>query len=196
MKKKNRILIYPLIVMGMLFMLTNSCKKDEKKDVPTPTPVLTVGQSYQGGYIAYFLKQGDPGYDANVQHGLIAAPYDQSTAPWGCSGSSIPGTSTAIGTGQANTALIVNTCSETGIAARLCDDLVVGGHSDWYLPSKDELNKLYLNQAAIGGFEITAYYWSSSEYISTQAWRQNFGSGVPGPDYKGSPNYVRAVRAF
>ena len=39
--------------MGMLLILTNSCKKDEKKDVPT---LLTVGQSYQGGVIAYILQ--------------------------------------------------------------------------------------------------------------------------------------------
>jgi uncharacterized protein (TIGR02145 family) len=38
MKKKNRILIYSLIIMGFLLMLTYSCKKDDKKDDTTPTP--------------------------------------------------------------------------------------------------------------------------------------------------------------
>jgi len=44
----------------------------------------------------------------------------------------------------------------------LCDDLVFNGYSDWYLPSSDELNKLYLNKSAVGGFSNT-FYWSSTE---------------------------------
>ena len=35
MKKKNIFLIYPLMIMGMLLMLTNSCKKDDKNTITT-----------------------------------------------------------------------------------------------------------------------------------------------------------------
>jgi len=41
MKKKNQLLIFPLILMGMLLMLTNSCEKDEKKDDPVPDNTVT-----------------------------------------------------------------------------------------------------------------------------------------------------------
>ena len=194
MKKKNKIWIYPLILMGFVTIITSSCKKD-KDDLP---PVLvTIGQSYQGGVVAYILRPGDNGYDVNVQHGLIAASSDLSTsAKWGCDGTALSGADgTAIGTGNKNTIDIMNGCSESGIAARLCGDLVLAGYSDWYLPSKDELARLYENRVAVGGF-ASAYYWSSTEYGSNSAWGQNFGYGLQNNYDKGSAPRVRAVRAF
>jgi hypothetical protein len=87
-------------------------------------------------------------------------------------------------------------CNEAGIAARLCGDLVLGGYSDWYLPSKDELNQLYINRVAIGGF-ASNYYWSSTEYYLTTAWAQRFGDGTQNDGYKYLNGLsVRAVRAF
>ncbi|MCX6279283.1 MAG: DUF1566 domain-containing protein [Bacteroidetes bacterium] len=161
------------------------------------TPVaLSIGQSYGGGIIAYILQSGDPVYVAGENHGLIAATADQiGYALWGCQETSIV-TSTAIGAGQANTTAIVNGCNEADIAARICYDLVLNGYSDWFLPSKDELNKLYLNRVAIGGFVDTRWYWSSSEYDASNAWYQHFGDGSQEYFYKYNANKVRAVRAF
>jgi hypothetical protein len=71
----------------------------------------------------------------------------------------------------------------------------LNGYSDWYLPSKDELNKLYLNRASIGGFVNTGY-WSSSETSTTNAWLQSFFTGAQISNEKFYGNYVRAIRAF
>jgi hypothetical protein len=166
---------------------------------PTWESRLSVGMQYQGGVIAYLLHQGDIGYDPNVQHGLIAAPFDQSTgAQWGCYGTTISGADgTAIGTGNQNTIDIMNGCSTAGIAARICGDLVLNGYSDWYLPSKDELAVIYSNKGLIGGF-AAAYYWSSSEISNVTAWYQYFNFGLQFDPGNGKSNYgyVRAVRAF
>jgi hypothetical protein len=159
---------------------------------------LSIGDFYQGGIIAYFLLEGDPGYDPNVRHGLIAAPTDQSTgAQWGCAGTTI-GTMTELGTGAHNTSLIVAGCSEDNIAAKICSDLELNGYADWYLPSKDELNKLYENREIIGGFADgnDAVYWSSSEDTANTAWAHDFEVNNQGFNGKAVPNRVRAVRDF
>ena len=154
----------------------------------TTNNLFAIGQSYQGGIVTYI--------DSSGIHGLIAAPSDFLFAPWGCYGTLISGADgTAIGTGNQNTIDIMTGCNQAGIAARLCGDLVLGGYSDWYLPSKDELNQLYVNRVAIGGF-ANGYYWSSSENGNDAAWSQFFGDGFQGSNFKDNYITVRAVRAF
>ena len=158
---------------------------------------LAIGDNYGGGIIAYILVSGDPGYVAGQTHGLIAAPGDQSTGSLWWNGSYITtgATGTATGTGAANTTAIVASQGAGSYAAKLCDDLVLNGYSDWYLPSRDELNKLYLNKRAVGGF-ATYFYWSSSEDNAYYAWYQYFGVGSQYFDIKFNYFHVRAVRAF
>jgi hypothetical protein len=119
---------------------------------------------------------------------------------WGSRITLIGGTGTGIGTGQKNTTIIgtwLISNSETDRAAQLCDALVYGGYSDWFLPSKDELNLMYTNLKVygVGGF-TDGYYWSSSELDVCRAWDQGFYNGSR-PNYlKNNTLRVRAVRAF
>jgi uncharacterized protein YjdB len=179
------------------YTVTNSCGSAVAMAVVTVNAGLTIGATYGGGKIAYVFVPGDPGYVAGETHGLIAAPSDQSTGiQWGCFGTLVGGTSTLLNTGSSNTNRISSNCG-AGTAARLCADLVLGGYSDWHLPSKDELQKLYDNRSAIGGF-TSGNYWSSSEYftVAGSAWYIVFGTGGTTGANRTSTFYVRAVRAF
>jgi hypothetical protein len=151
----------------------------------------TIGQAALGGIIAYITGGGSTGTS-----GFVVTSTDVSTgAAWGCSGVSIS-TASGIGTGDANTTAIMAGCATAGIAARLCGDLTSGGFSDWYLPSKDELDALYTNRVAIGGFDPGQYYWSSTQFSSTDGWLQNLTFGNQANDGKTSTYNVRAIRSF
>ena len=165
----------------------------------SPPSVPAVGSTYGGGKVAYFFVNDDPGYVAGEVHGLIAATADSSTGIQWYNGSSTTtgATGTTLGTGSTNTGKIMGNqgATYTSYAAGLCQSKTDGTFTDWYLPSKDELNKLYLNKTAIGGF-ATNYYWSSSESSASNAWLQLFSDGSQ-PNYnKLNALYVRCVRAF
>ena len=162
-------------------------------DVNDPLPVI--GGTYQGGIVFYLDGSGG---------GLIAAPTDQTSSPWGCSGIPISGADgTAIGTGAQNTIDIESGCSTPGTAADICVNLVLSGYTDWFLPSKDELNLMYQNIGQgnalglgnVGGFAYSIY-WSSTEGDNLSAWFQNFLDGYQANDHKYGNYFVRSVRAF
>jgi hypothetical protein len=160
---------------------------------------VQVGCYYRGGIVFYILQDGDPGYDPNVQHGLIMAPINLTPligAPWGCFGTEYGTTSKKIGTGQYNTELIVTSCDETGLAAKICYNLVFNGYDDWFLPSYNELSKLMQYNALFGGLP-EGVYWSSSELNYSDAYNCFYvGFSGSGGANKGSLALVRAIRYF
>jgi hypothetical protein len=160
-------------------------------------PTLSIGQSYQGGIIFWLDDTG--------QHGLIAATADQGTSIQWYNGTNRYTGTTGDGlyAGAMNTAMIIATQmadNQTGnFAAKVCADysVTVSGvtYGDWYLPSKYELNLLYAQKTAVGGF-ASANYWSSTEGGNDYAWGKYFGEGYQYESSKNFMYYVRAIRAF
>ena len=170
---------------------------------PAKSP-FTYGQYYAGGYVFYI--------DSTGNHGLVCDTVDlkyysdsihiSDSIQWsGVTGKDNSGANaTAIGTGATNTQKIIATYANVTNAASLCTNYNGGGYNDWFLPSKDELNQLFLNLTAKGVGNMSATnYWSSSNYISkgiAYAWAQYFSNG--NQYYFNEYFYlnVRAVRAF
>ncbi len=153
---------------------------------------------------------------AGWQNGCDGTTADQ-VVSWGCFGIQISGAEgTEIGTGEQNTTDIVNnvdSCATAGTAAELADSYSNAGQSDWFLPSKDELNALCIwavddnvnvvcNGDGLGSFLLTnggfssGYYWSSSECGDFRAWYQSFDHGDRINFDKYQTYSVRPVRAF
>jgi hypothetical protein len=179
---------------------------------------ITLGSTHEGGKVFYIFQPNDQGYVPGETHGLIAAPSDIPSNAYrifnGCLQNF--GTSAALGTGAANTTKLL-ACNDQVNAAKLVDALTDGGKSDWYLPSKDELNLLYLNKHLVGNF-ADGSYWSSTEclgwvggvYYGDFYWEANYqwfhdakdtwfygvNPGTQSFGGKGDQKGIRAIRSF
>lgn len=186
---KKQFIGFLLFLFITFCMLNISCTKETG---------LKIGQQYEGGIIFYL--------DGSKTHGMVCASSDQSVGTtWFNYDTTSPGaTGTAVGTGMANTELIVAKYGYGDYAAKICYDLELNGFDDWFLPSKDELKLIHENlyNQDIGNFS-DKYYWSSSEYKESSgfhaAWFHYF------KDWGTIENYtydvflklrVRAVRSF
>ena len=167
-----------------------------------------VGELYGGGVVFWVDQTGN--------HGLICSMINSTGLIWTTAAyqsTTVPGGALSDWDGQANTtAIVAQAGAGTTYAAGLCDvytnvDYGTGVYSDWYLPSRGELNDLWNNIKAVqkaldsdGNPATTAiekdYYWSSSEYNNNVAWYFYFNYGYSDYYVKNNSIYVRAVRAF
>jgi hypothetical protein len=176
---------------------------------PTTTTTTTtlapalygVGQVGPGGGTIFYVDMaravGSQYFEvacASWQNNCVGTTADP-TPEWGCFGTSISGADgILIGTGEQNTTDIVGSCVTSDItAAELAAGYSHNSLDDWFLPSKDELNRLFV--LSLTGFS-TEGYWSSSEGDDSNAWGQRFDFGHQSNYYKSSTAFVRPVRAF
>jgi hypothetical protein len=178
-----------------------ACNKSGKSaassnEVGLEVSSLETGMIYGGGMIAYILMPGDSGYKAGEVHGLIITDKDLSKGlKWGCDSTVTGNTSTALGTGAANTMIITAICG-TGSAAGICAQLVSGGYDDWFLPSVAELRKLYKNKQFFNN--LSKVYWTSTENNGEFSFAFDLSTSYSNyyPARKNENFAVRAMRYF
>jgi hypothetical protein len=165
----------------------------------------------QGGVIAHrWLSTSSLGSPTSgtIQNYLVVDTADLSTsALWASSNVDISNVESTWN-GTTNTANLIAAGAGGGItagtAAELCNSSTNNGKSDWYLPSIDELSKIWQNRWDIAQGITTAsgtqlaftIYWGSTEDASTTAWGLTFISGITSIRPKANSLYVRAVRKF
>jgi hypothetical protein len=161
---------------------------------------IAIGDFYAGGIVFHIFKSGEPGYEEGETHGLVCAPTILGPMKWSDS-TTYCSTGTAFGSGENNTQLILKSLGSNGFAAYACDTCTQSGYSDWFLPSRDELDSLKSKAAFLLNYlflQTVREYWSSSEY------NQHGGAWIvqipgPGGKYYGNKTYnayVIPVRKF
>ena len=133
-------------------------------------------------------------YETGLGTGGVEEAY--SGKQWGIYGQRDSDTADVIGTGKDNTDYLIGRYNSDTYLWYYVNQHRTNTSKDWCVPSKDELNVLYENLTQIGNFSTsTPYYWSSSEYSSSNAWRQYFSDGAQNGTLKNSTNYrVRCIR--
>jgi len=163
----------------------------------TVDPIFMVGDRGPGGGIVFY----DKGNNSSGWRYLEAWTSDERGIfrrffSWKRSNTSTSGTSTAIGSGYANTYTAMS--GRRHPAARVARNARHGGFNDWFLPSRDELDLIHQHREIVGGFESNHFYWSSSETGGHYALGQTFSnwSQRQRTNSKTNSNLVRVVRAF
>ena len=163
---------------------------------------LSIGDEYEGGVVAYLFQSGDSGYVWGEQHGLIIPKKDDRPTyyyQWGCY--SVYYTYSGIGEGKNNTTKIISACGSGSAAYYVKNQYRAGGKADWFLPSIEELRKIYYNSNSlnISSSNSDDEYWSSTQYSnygSSYAYYMHFYYGYSYHSYKSDYKKVLPVRQF
>jgi hypothetical protein len=173
-------------------------------------PIVNIGDLIEGGVVFYIAPSPiDLDGDGDLDTGLVSAIEDQGQLQWFNGSLITTGAShIGIGTGTTNTRKIINIqgVSLSNYAAGLASLYQGGGYTDWFLPSKNQLKRMFnkkddinVGSIASGGSVLTntVYYWSSTEYDYSSAYAYKYQGDSSSIIAKNVSTYkIRAIRAF
>ncbi len=214
----KRILILLLTALAVA-LLSLSCDS-RANDEPEEESAYSIGDVGPAGGTVFYVN---PNYvkgstdEATNWHYLEAAPHDlDKIYIFGYYRDGEKGANRQVltkrkaGTGKSNTFALIKTMGDRAYskpsgsdmeeyAALACTAYKCGGFTDWFLPSRDELDLMYINLKKAGKGNMTDNtYWSSTEHFESNAWSQYFYNGQKDGTWKKRSDklYVRPIRSF
>jgi len=160
----------------------------------------------EAGVIFHRWLSKSPGTEpasGTVQNYLVMSVNNAGNATWGLNGTNVTNCESTWN-GLSNTNAIAAAGGLSTDAAGVCLAYSNLGKSDWYLPSIDELNKIWINRRDVAQGLIVASaspllltkYWSSTEYDKNTSYLQEFSGGNVSSDNKSNLSVVLPVRTF
>jgi len=134
---------------------------------------LVIGQAYEGGYYA-----GQIGVGGVATHNLVVGPVASAVSSLQCknANTAIPGADSVIDGPQNTADMVADGNSTVYPAGHFCNDLVIGGYTDWYMPAKNELEVCYYNLKPTTQANTTS---SGINANAVPARASNYTSGTP-----------------
>jgi len=138
-----------------------------------PSVPTVIGQAFGGGFYA-----GQIGVSSTATHYIIVGPVAsaQDSKAWKNAATATPGSDSAIDGPQNTADMVADGNSTVYPAAHFCNDLVIGGFSDWYMPAKNELEVCYYNLKPTTASNNTS---SGINANAVPARASNYTSGTP-----------------
>jgi len=139
-----------------------------------PSPPLVIGQAFGGGFFA-----GQIGVSGVATHNLVVGPVasaQSSSKVYKNANTATAGADSDIDGPQNTVDIVADGNSTVYPAGHFCNDLVIGGFSDWYMPAKNELEVCYYN---LKPTTTVNYTLSGINANAVPARASNYTTGTP-----------------
>lgn len=170
---EKQLLCWPILLIVTTLASCSGNDNSNPSENPNLNPTYELGGTGPGGGVIFYMASEGHGYEMGNSLGTVKWQDIENLG----AATSITGLGTAIGTGKANTELIVSTLGNGNYAAKLCSDYSHGDMDDWFLPSRDEVKEMYYFYRNCGCVSIEPLnnYWSSSQGSNAGvAWNTDF----------------------
>tara|TARA_R110002126_G_scaffold34819_2_gene107547 strand:- start:1233 stop:1916 length:684 start_codon:yes stop_codon:yes gene_type:complete len=141
-----------------------------------PIPLPAIGSAYGGGFFAGQISTAGNGI---ADYNLVIGPVSSAQSgivKWKNANTATAGADSDINGPQNTADMVADGNSTVYPAAHFCNDLVIGGFSDWYMPAKNELEVCYYNLKPTTTANLTA---SGINPNAVPARASNYTSGDP-----------------
>lgn len=153
-----------------------SAASEASNSVTPAVPIPTIGAAYEGGFFAGQISTAGNGVaDYNLVVGPVASAQATSKQ-WKNANTDTTGTTSVIDGPQNTASMVADGSSTVYPAGHFCNNLTIGGFSDWYMPARNELEVCYYNLKPTTQSNLTT---GGANPNAVPARASNYTSGTP-----------------